>query len=92
MIGGVLGLMVMTIGQDPIDGVPRFTFGNTTMLQGVDLLVAMIGLFAVPHAVAALGALETRARGQGRGRAVEVELPTVATAARAIGGTCCAPA
>ena len=29
----------------------RFTFGTVTMLQGVDLLVAMIGLFAVPHAI-----------------------------------------
>ncbi|MFD2183168.1 tripartite tricarboxylate transporter permease [Rhodoplanes azumiensis] len=52
LIGGVIGLMLMNIGQDPIDGVPRFTFGTTAMLQGVDLLVAMIGLFAVPHVVA----------------------------------------
>lgn len=51
LIGGVIGLMLMNIGQDPIDGVARFTFGTTTMLQGVDLLVAMIGLFAVPHVV-----------------------------------------
>ncbi|MBK5957478.1 hypothetical protein CCR97_04535 [Rhodoplanes elegans] len=51
LIGGVIGLMLMNIGQDPIDGVPRFTFGTTAMLQGVDLLVAMIGLFAVPHVV-----------------------------------------
>ncbi|RAI34459.1 tripartite tricarboxylate transporter permease [Rhodoplanes serenus] len=51
LIGGVIGLMLMNIGQDPIDGVPRFTFGSTAMLQGVDLLVAMIGLFAVPHVV-----------------------------------------
>ncbi|EJW12829.1 Tricarboxylate transport membrane protein TctA [Rhodovulum sp. PH10] len=55
LIGGVIGLMLMNIGQDPIDGVPRFTFGTTTMLQGVDLLVAMIGLFAVPHVVTVLG-------------------------------------
>ena len=51
MIGGIIGLMLMNIGQDPIDGVPRFTFGSTAMLQGVDMLVAMIGLFAVPHVV-----------------------------------------
>jgi putative tricarboxylic transport membrane protein len=51
LIGGLIGLMLMNIGQDPIDAVSRFTFGSTAMLQGVDLLVAMIGLFAVPHVV-----------------------------------------
>lgn len=51
LIGGVIGLMVMTIGQDPIDGVSRLTFGSVQLLQGVELLVAMIALFAVPQVV-----------------------------------------
>jgi putative tricarboxylic transport membrane protein len=76
MIGGVLGLMVMSIGQDPLDGIPRFTFGNTTMLQGVDLLVAMIGLFAVPHAVAALAVWKRGRETMVEAGAVKVELPT----------------
>jgi putative tricarboxylic transport membrane protein len=78
MIGGVLGLMVMTIGQDPIDGVPRFTFGSTTMLQGVDLLVAMIGLFAVPHAIATLAEWKRGHEVKVQAQAVRVELPSVA--------------
>lgn len=49
LIAGVIGLAVMTIGLDKIDGVQRMTFGSTTFLQGVDLLVAMVGLFAVPQ-------------------------------------------
>lgn len=49
LVAGVLGLMLMTIGIDELEGVQRFTFGNVQMLQGVNLLVAMIGLFAVPH-------------------------------------------
>ena len=49
LVAGVLGLMLMTIGTDEIEGISRFTFGSTQMLQGVNLLVAMIGLFAVPH-------------------------------------------
>jgi putative tricarboxylic transport membrane protein len=77
MIGGVLGLMVMSIGQDPLDGIPRFTFGNTTMLQGVDLLVAMIGLFAVPHAVAALSTWRRGAEAPVTAGAVKVELPSI---------------
>ncbi|ESR27181.1 tripartite tricarboxylate transporter permease [Lutibaculum baratangense] len=49
LIAGVIGLLVMTVGLDAIDGVQRMTFGSTAFLQGVDLLVAMVGLFAVPQ-------------------------------------------
>ncbi|WP_377507315.1 tripartite tricarboxylate transporter permease [Octadecabacter sp. R77987] len=55
LISGVLGLMIMTIGLDAIEGVPRMTFGSVNMLQGVNLLVALIGLFAVPFIIEALG-------------------------------------
>ena len=51
LIAGALGLMVMTIGIDTLDGVNRLTFGTINMLQGVNLLVAMIGLFAVPYII-----------------------------------------
>jgi putative tricarboxylic transport membrane protein len=77
LIGGVLGLMVMSIGQDPIDGIPRFTFGSVTMLQGVDLLVAMIGLFAVPHAITALITWKSGREAKVEARAVEVALPSI---------------
>ncbi|MHA6345383.1 tripartite tricarboxylate transporter permease [Roseivivax sp. CAU 1761] len=53
LIAGVLGLMVMIVGIDTIDGVQRMTFGSIQMLQGVDLLVAMIGLFAIPFVIEA---------------------------------------
>jgi len=51
LIAGVLGLMMMVIGLDEIEGIPRMTFGSTNLLQGVNLLVAMIGLFAVPQII-----------------------------------------
>lgn len=51
LIAGVIGLMIMTIGLDELDGVQRMTFGVLTMQQGVNLLIAMIGLFAVPHVI-----------------------------------------
>ncbi len=53
LIAGVIGLMLMTIGLDDIDGVQRLTFGTITLQQGVNLLVAMIALFAVPHVIQA---------------------------------------
>jgi len=49
LIAGVIGLLLMTVGLDRLEAVPRMTFGSTDMMQGVNLLVAMIGLFAVPH-------------------------------------------
>ena len=51
LIAGVLGLMIMTIGLDEIDGVARLTFGTVQLQQGVHMLVAMIGLFAVPQVI-----------------------------------------
>lgn len=51
IIAGLIGLMLMTIGLDALEGTPRLTFGSTSMQQGVNLLVAMIGLFAVPHII-----------------------------------------
>ncbi|WP_424932735.1 tripartite tricarboxylate transporter permease [Amaricoccus macauensis] len=53
LISGVIGLMIMTVGLDQIDGIPRMTFGSIGLMQGVNLLVAMIGLFAVPFIIEA---------------------------------------
>jgi putative tricarboxylic transport membrane protein len=51
LAAGIFGLMLMTVGIDDVEGVQRFTFGRIEMLQGINLLVAMIGLFAVPHVI-----------------------------------------
>lgn len=54
LIAGVLGLMLMTIGADDIEGTDRLTFGWPPLLQGINLVVAMVGLFAVPHLIKSL--------------------------------------
>jgi len=46
-ISGLLGLILATAGTDPFSGTPRFTFGGTDLLTGVELVAGMIGLFAV---------------------------------------------
>ena len=51
LLAGILGILLMTIGLDDVDGLPRMTFGWTPLLQGVNLVVAMVGLFAVPHVI-----------------------------------------
>ncbi|MBM3627067.1 MAG: hypothetical protein FJX21_04540 [Alphaproteobacteria bacterium] len=47
VIGACLGLMVATIGTDPVSGVPRFTFGSPDLLGGIRPILVMVGLFAV---------------------------------------------
>lgn len=47
MIAGTLGLMVATIGTDPVTGGTRFTFGIPDLLSGVEPVLVMVGLFAV---------------------------------------------
>ncbi len=46
LIAGVLGLLLATIGEDGINGIPRFTFGFDTMRTGFDFLPVLVGLFA----------------------------------------------
>lgn len=47
VISGLLGLLISTIGMDPISGVTRFTFGSINMMGGIYFVAALIGLFAV---------------------------------------------
>jgi len=49
LISGVFGLIVMTVGLDPMMGTPRFTFGVVDLQAGISFLPAMIGLFAIPQ-------------------------------------------
>jgi putative tricarboxylic transport membrane protein len=47
LIPGVIGLIIATIGNDPISGVNRFTFGNINLIEGFGPILVMVGLFAV---------------------------------------------
>ncbi|MCX5913052.1 MAG: tripartite tricarboxylate transporter permease [Deltaproteobacteria bacterium] len=43
----VLGLFLSTVGVDITLGYPRFNFGSVELLNGVDFIPAMIGVFGV---------------------------------------------
>lgn len=47
LLMGMAGLLVSVIGLDPVDGIDRFTFGSTSLLGGIDIIPALIGLFAI---------------------------------------------
>ncbi|UOR13700.1 tripartite tricarboxylate transporter permease [Halobacillus amylolyticus] len=46
MLSMLLGLLIVTIGLDPVMGTPRFVFTNG-LFEGVPFLPALIGLFAL---------------------------------------------
>ena len=45
MIMGLLGLLLATIGTDPLSGEMRFTFGSRQLAAGIDLMPLVIGVF-----------------------------------------------
>ncbi len=46
-IAACIGLGIAMIGVDNNSGLPRLTFGNLHLMDGVDFLVAIVGLFAI---------------------------------------------
>ena len=46
-LSGFAGLIIATIGYDPVTAAPRFTFEEANLLSGVNFIAAMIGLFGV---------------------------------------------
>jgi putative tricarboxylic transport membrane protein len=47
IIAAVVGFLLATVGLDPMMSTPRFTFGLPTLFNGINMMVLMIGLFAV---------------------------------------------
>lgn len=45
--GACIGMLLGVIGMDPMDGLPRFTFGSIDLMGGIALIPALVGLFAI---------------------------------------------
>ena len=56
------GLGLATVGIDPQSAVPRFTFGQLALLDGLDFVVVTIGLFAISELL--LGLEDTATGGE----------------------------
>jgi putative tricarboxylic transport membrane protein len=50
----LLGLLVACIGMENPGGVPRFTFGLSDLLGGVEAIPVLVGVFAVSEVIRAL--------------------------------------
>lgn len=51
LFAGCIGLVISTVGIDPITSVPRFSFGTLNLLTGFELLPILIGIFAMSQAI-----------------------------------------
>ncbi|MFW6344904.1 MAG: tripartite tricarboxylate transporter permease [Halomonas sp.] len=48
-LAGCFGILLSMIGVSPVGGETRFTFGFPPLQGGIELIVALIGLFVIPE-------------------------------------------
>jgi putative tricarboxylic transport membrane protein len=47
LLSGLLGITISLVGMAPIDAVSRFTFGEFNLMSGFNIIVLLVGVFAV---------------------------------------------
>ncbi len=47
LVAAALGIALGTIGSDPQTGIPRYTFGVYNLFDGINFIVAIVGVFAI---------------------------------------------
>ncbi len=47
LLMAAVGLTLKTIGIDPIEGITRFTYGATTLMDGIEITAIFMGLFGI---------------------------------------------
>lgn len=50
IISALIGLLIASVGLDPVTSQQRFTFGMQDLIGGIELIPALIGLFAAAEA------------------------------------------
>jgi len=50
LLAGFFGLLIATVGMDPVTSYPRFTFERIELLNGFSIIPVLIGLFALSEA------------------------------------------
>lgn len=51
LISACFGVFVSVIGADPIFGNDRYTFGHLQLLDGISIVILLVGLYALPPVV-----------------------------------------
>lgn len=60
IFAGALGVLIASVGLDPMTAEPRFTFGSVQMTAGISYVAAMIGFFGVAEVLVQLHGLKTK--------------------------------
>lgn len=47
-LAGIIGLLIGMVGLDPVTSTDRFTFGALELEGGINIVVLMVGLYALP--------------------------------------------
>jgi len=62
LVSAGIGLMLSTVGADPITGEYRYVFNAVGLYSGISLVALFVGLFAIPQMVLVFGTGTTIAR------------------------------
>jgi len=73
LMAGVIGLMIATVGTDPVSGVGRFTYGSPHLIGGIPFILVMVGVFAVSELLVQAGKPEWNKSG---GMQTRIRLPS----------------
>jgi len=84
LLSAAIGLMIVTIGLDPMMGTARFTFGDANLLAGIHFLTAMIGLFAIPQLVENICTQSPVKKESGEGMGIRRVFPALADLKRMV--------
>lgn len=58
LIAGVLGLIIGIVGLDPITGYPRFIMGQAELIEGIDSIPVMIGMYGLSEMLVQISSAE----------------------------------
>ncbi len=59
LIMATIGLIVSTVGADPVNGVPRMTFENVNFIGGIEFVSLVLGTLALPRVLEMVETLRT---------------------------------
>lgn len=51
LMSASFGVFVSVVGADPIFGTDRFTFGQLELLDGISIVILLVGLYALPPVI-----------------------------------------
>lgn len=60
ILSGAFGVLIASVGLDPLTAEPRFTFGHVQLTAGISYIACMIGFFGVSELIAQIHELHVK--------------------------------